>query len=471
MSKHATRIAELLPGLSAAHVGEYFGVWAIHEEQFRAAVDRVRGINLAEHVAAQQAAAAAAKEPRAAVELYQPTKAAGGAVAVIDLRGPMMKQVSSLSGGTSTVAARRQIRHAAADNEVGSILLRIDSPGGTVAGTMDLAQEVAAAAKRKRVEAYIEDMGASAAYWIASQASKVWANDTALVGSIGTYAVLYDLSELAKTEGIKVHVVRAGEFKGMGEPGTEISEKHLAEVQRIVNELNSHFLAGVQAGRRMKAERVKELADGRVHIGQAAVTEGLIDGVQSFDAVLAALAGGGSGSKGRAKAMSEENTDKGPRAATIGELKAACPGASADFLMQQLEAGATEPQAMKAWMGEQAKQLAAAKEAEAKLKADADAKAKADADAAAKSGGAKKPGVKALAEGKAKADADAEASGDPIAEFNEAVDAKVAKGRPKAQAIAAVAREKPELHRAYVIAHNEQHGRRKGAAAFAERGE
>ena len=124
-------------------------------------------------------------------------------VAVIAISGILEKR--------QTHHVRSLLRNATEDERVVGILLVIDSPGGTVAGTADLAASIRSAAKVKPVHAFVEDLAASAAYWAASQAGKVFANtNTAMVGSIGTYAVLIDSSEMANKAGIKVHVIRAG---------------------------------------------------------------------------------------------------------------------------------------------------------------------------------------------------------------------------------------------------------------------
>lgn len=143
-------------------------------------------------------------------------------VAVLSLSGPMTKRPQSFSDGASTVRMRRQVRQATADPDVTAIALVIDSPGGQVAGTKELADDVAAARARKPVVAYIEDLGASAAYWVAAQADAIYANETAFVGSIGTYCVVQDLSRMAANVGIEVHVLSTGPFKGAGYPGTAV---------------------------------------------------------------------------------------------------------------------------------------------------------------------------------------------------------------------------------------------------------
>lgn len=212
-------------------------------------------------------------------------------VAIVSIVGPMTKSPTSFDPGASTVLARRQIRAAASDDSVKAILLRIDSPGGSVSGTDDLAQDVAAARGKKPCYAYIEDMGCSAAYWVASQCNKVFASKTALVGSIGTYMALTDYSRMAENAGIRVHVISTGKLKGAGVPGAPITDEQLAGFRQTVDDLNSHFLAAVAKGRRMARAKVEALADGGVHVGEKAVALGLVDEIASFDQVFNSLRG------------------------------------------------------------------------------------------------------------------------------------------------------------------------------------
>jgi protease-4 len=302
-----------------------------------------------------------------------------GNVAVIDLTGKLMKQAASMGGGTSTVQARRDIRAAANDDNVSAILLRIDSPGGTAAGTQELAQEIAAAGKGKPVWAYVDDMAASAAYWAASQADRIIANATAIVGSIGTYGVVQDLSGAAAMQGVKVHVIRAGAHKGAGTPGTEITAEQLQDMQRIVDGLNAHFLSGVQAGRGNKIANLEEIADGRAWLAADAKQMGLIDEIGSFDIALSKLQTKASNRRSSMQAslpgsavdaaltveispvVATTETPQ-PKAASYAELKAACVGADAAFLCSQLEASATLTQASAAWMAAQNERLEASRQ-------------------------------------------------------------------------------------------------------------
>jgi signal peptide peptidase SppA len=218
-----------------------------------------------------------------------------GEVAIIDVAGPITKHLSFWSflfGGASTEETKRAVRDAMADDQVSSLLLRVDSPGGHVAGVQDLADVLFEARATKRVYAHIEDLGASAAYWLASQAHRITANATAEIGSIGTLAVIEDWSEFAAQEGVTVHVVTsqgAEAHKGMGVPGTAITAAHLADIQRRVDAVNAHFLQSIARGRKLAMTRVRSLADGRMHDAAVAQDLGLIDGVMSFEAALAQI--------------------------------------------------------------------------------------------------------------------------------------------------------------------------------------
>lgn len=250
--------------------------WAAHAREFHEQAER-------EEAESRSGSSSSADERRYPVE---------DGLALISISGPMTKRRQSWGRGASTIDVRRQVRQAATDPEVRAIALVIDSPGGQVSGTFDLAADVGKAREKKRVVTYIEDLGASAAYAVASQGDAVFANQNAMVGSIGTYMVVEDLSGMAEKAGVKVHVIRAGEFKGSGEPGTKVTKPQLARWQREVDSLNAVFLETVSRGRQLDLPYVQALADGRLHVAADAELVGLIDGVQSLDAVLSDLRGG-----------------------------------------------------------------------------------------------------------------------------------------------------------------------------------
>ena len=135
-----------------------------------------------------------------------------GGVAIVRINGSITKGQSKF-GGTSSVAVRQAIRSARADADVGGILLAIDSPGGQVAGTAELADEIAATAEEMPLHAHIEDLGASAAYWAAAGANRITSNRMAEIGSIGVYGVVVDTSGAMEREGVKVHVISTGDYR------------------------------------------------------------------------------------------------------------------------------------------------------------------------------------------------------------------------------------------------------------------
>jgi len=432
-----------LAGIPAAlNLDQYFGLWAIDDTHFAQLLHQVSKMDLAAHCASGRPIVAASVRRQS----DEPQKA----IALIDIQGTMTKRGSSLSDAGATVLIRQAVRQAAADPDVGAILLRIDSPGGTAAGTGDLARAVADANKVKPVYAFIEDLGASAAYWVASQADKVFANTPdALVGSIGTYTALYDTSMAAAQQGVRAVVIRSGKFKGTGVPGTEIDQEQQQMLQQIVDETQAEFSAAIAAGRNLSTERVAELADGRIHTATVAKTLGLIDAIQSFDATIGQLQGqirpaNSISSTRRSSAMSETITPPSlPVAATLADLKANCPNASGEFLLAQLGNNATVDQARAAWIGDQTTRLAEATTEIAALKT---ALAESKAQVAALKA---RPGVQPIG-GAPAADG---GIADPRAAWNEAIAAALKAGaKSKLEAGRIVDRRNPELRQALLEA-------------------
>ncbi len=154
-------------------------------------------------------------------------------VAIIPIHGVMKKNPDFwdrwFDSCCSTSRIGEAVCAATADPQVQSILLLISSPGGTVAGTAELADAVATARAAKPVMAFIEDCGCSAAYWVASQAKTIMCNQVGFVGSIGTFCVLQDSTSLQDKIGLKLTVVSTGEFKGLGSDG-KVSDKLVADI-------------------------------------------------------------------------------------------------------------------------------------------------------------------------------------------------------------------------------------------------
>ncbi len=433
------------------HIEQYSGVWAMHDPAFSAMIAQVERMDVAAHVRARIDDGIESNR--------NPTTIVDG-IAIIDIVGTMTKFGSSLSDTPGSVTLRKAVRDAAADDSIRGILLRFDSGGGSVSGTDDLAQEVARALTVKPVVSYIEDMCASAAYYVASQAGRVVANESAIIGGIGTFMAIRDFSALFDEAGVKVNVVKFGEFKGAGEEGTPITDTQLAEFQRTVDSFGGLFVAAVARGRKMSETKSKALADGRVHVGVEAIPLGLIDAVETIDDAMATLIaeaderGNSPILLARAETLKELSMDKEtgvpqPTAASIADLKKAFPTSEAAFREECMELKATLADAHELWADHVTK-------ANTKLtednKAQAEKIAKLEEDAKAKE---EAPGVEALGVG---AESDASSGGGDVAEqWRSAVAEKVTAGMKKGPAIAAVVKEQPELHKSYLETYNAEH--------------
>lgn len=214
--------------------------------------------------------------------------------ALIPLRGVLgrrMNLMSNMSGGTSTELFARDVQAAVADPEVQSIVLLVDSPGGTVAGTQSAAAVVMAARGKKPIAAMVEGTMASAAYWIGSAADVVVLDSTtAQVGSIGVVATHTDISKAEEASGVKTTEIVAGAYKRIASQHGPLSEEGRKAIQDQVDYLYAQFVQDVATQRGVSEDKVlSDMADGRVFIGQQAIDAGLADGVNTLEGVITLL--------------------------------------------------------------------------------------------------------------------------------------------------------------------------------------
>jgi signal peptide peptidase SppA len=209
-------------------------------------------------------------------------------VAIISIDGPMMKGASKF-GGNSTLHTRQRIREAMGDDAVKAALIRVDSPGGHVAGTQELFQDIRRLAHNKPTHAFIEDLGASAGYWAAAGASSISANEMAQVGSIGVYALLVDDSGAMDKRGIKVHKVATGDLKGGATRGVSVTDDIREEAVRMVNAMGAAFFSAVRQQRTITDDNWEAISRGGIFTAREAVANGLIDRVESIDEAFASL--------------------------------------------------------------------------------------------------------------------------------------------------------------------------------------
>lgn len=208
-----------------------------------------------------------------------------GGVARIPISGVLLKKVPAWLrwfgvDATSYSDIQDDMNAALADEGVKEIVLSVDSPGGQVAGVHEAGEAILAArGKGKAITAEVQDLCASAAYWLASQAHRMTAGVNAQVGSIGVYAVYVDSSKAAEEEGFKVHVVSSGPHKGAGVPGAPITATQLEGFQAVIDGMAANFKDAVGRGRGKGPDQVAEWATGQVWLAADAVRMGLIDGM------------------------------------------------------------------------------------------------------------------------------------------------------------------------------------------------
>lgn len=216
-----------------------------------------------------------------------PTGSTG--IAVLPIYGTLVRRTVGLeaeSGMASYQGLATMLDAAVADPNVAAILLDIDSAGGESGGVFDLADRVAAAAKRKPVWALANDMAFSAAYAIGSAASRFIVTRTGGVGSIGVIAMHADQSVKDAKDGVRYTTVFAGARKNDLNPHEPISDEAHAFLKNEVERVYGLFVETVSRNRGVSADAVRA-TEASIYYGADAVAAGLADAVGTFDDVLA----------------------------------------------------------------------------------------------------------------------------------------------------------------------------------------
>jgi protease-4 len=196
-----------------------------------------------------------------------------------------------LSGPSTLERLRDVLDHAEKDPSIRAILLRIDSPGGSVAAS-DLIHHELVAFKKKtkcKIVAVCMGMAASGGYYSAMAADAIYVHPTSIVGSIGVIGLFPNLAGLSGKIGVDVRVVKSGEFKDMGSMWRPFSDPDRAILQGMIDSMFERFVTVVREGRpKLDEATVRRLADGRIYTAQEAVTLGLVDAMGYMDDAFAA---------------------------------------------------------------------------------------------------------------------------------------------------------------------------------------
>jgi protease IV len=202
----------------------------------------------------------------------------GDRIGVVDLEGVILSPEPVVD----------ELKQFGDDASVKAIILHVNSPGGGVAASEEIYHEVKRIRdeKKKNIVVSIETVGASGAYYVASGASKIYADEGSIVGSIGVIAQWVNYGDLLKWAKLKDVVIKTGEFKDTGNPARELTPEEKAYMQSLIDNMFGQFIHAVADGRGMKFDDVKAIANGKVWTGQEALSMRLIDNIGDFQAVV-----------------------------------------------------------------------------------------------------------------------------------------------------------------------------------------
>jgi protease-4 len=204
----------------------------------------------------------------------------GPAVAIVRVEGvilsgdppvdPFSTPAGAYSGGVVD-----HLKQAEEDPDVKAIVLRVDSPGGSVVGSDEIYQQLLV--MTKPVVVSMGELAASGGYYVSAPADEIFANPGTLTGSIGVISQFVQIADLLDEYGVEVTTIKSGEFKDFGSLYRSMSEKERAAWQAIIDETYAEFVRIVADGRKLPVDEVRELADGRIYSGRQALELELVD--------------------------------------------------------------------------------------------------------------------------------------------------------------------------------------------------
>lgn len=238
-----------------------------------------------------------------------------GNIAVIPVRGIIanrMGMVTDISKPESASAEKieRDIRAAYADDSIKAIVLDMDTPGGSAAGTPELGATLQSLrGGPKPIVAQVNALSASAGYWIASSVDEIVAVPSAQIGSIGVITVHKQIAKMMEDEGIVATIIASSKFKGEANPYEPLSEEALEYLQGMVNQYDDMFVKAVAEGRGVSTNQVREdFGQGRTMLAAEAKRLGMIDRVGTMRETLERLGAKFNDSPSRTRASSPQRS-------------------------------------------------------------------------------------------------------------------------------------------------------------------
>jgi protease-4 len=184
----------------------------------------------------------------------------------------------------------KQLRDLREDDAVAGVILRVDSPGGAVAPSQEVFEEVMKFRDiKKPLVVSMGNLAASGGYYISSPAFKIFANPGSVTGSIGAIMSFPHYYKLLNKIGVDVEVIKAGELKDVGSPHRESTPREKAYLQTMLNDIHNQFIEDVSRARSIDIDSLRPIADGRIFTGRQALLAGLVDTLGSYEDALSYL--------------------------------------------------------------------------------------------------------------------------------------------------------------------------------------
>jgi len=171
----------------------------------------------------------------------------------------------------------RQLRYFLKKDAIKAVVLRVDSPGGVVAPSQEIYEEVKKFASRKKIIVSMGSLAASGGYYISAPATLIYANPGTLTASIGVILKLSNIESLMDKIGIKSYTLKTGKFKDSGSPFRKFSPEDRAMLQAVIDNTHEQFVQAVANGRKLPVNEVRKIADGRILSGEQAKALKLVD--------------------------------------------------------------------------------------------------------------------------------------------------------------------------------------------------
>lgn len=206
--------------------------------------------------------------------------AVGPAVAIVRVEGviasgdPPIEPFGTPTGAYSGLVVEH-LKQAEADVDVKAVVLRVDSPGGSVVGSDEIYQQVLA--MTKPVVVSMGELAASGGYYVSAPADVIFANPATLTGSIGVISQFIHIGDLLEEYGVEVTTIKSGDLKDIGSLFRSMSAEEIATWQAIIDETYQEFVRIVAEGRELPIDEAQKLADGRIYTGRQALELGLVD--------------------------------------------------------------------------------------------------------------------------------------------------------------------------------------------------